>query len=53
MADMRVEFESKFALRTGMQAGSAELRAQRPALHEELVARISLIQEGLPRRRKR
>ena len=52
-SEMRVEFESKFALRTEMHAGFADLRAQMLALHEDLAARISLILEGLPHRRKR
>ncbi len=42
-----------FATKADLQAGLAELRAQMLALHEDSVAKIAPIQEGLPRRRRR
>ena len=38
------------ALRAEMIAGDEETRRQMRVLHEDLVGRIALIQEGLPRR---
>jgi hypothetical protein len=41
------------ALREEMRAGDAEIMSHARMLHEELVSRFALTQEGNPRRRKR
>ena len=48
--EMRVEFS---ATRAEMRAGDEETRRYMRVLYEDLVARISLLQEGRPRPRKK
>ena len=39
-------------LRAEIRAGDEETRVEMRVLHEEVIARIALLQEGRPRRRK-
>jgi hypothetical protein len=45
--------EIRAELRTEIQAGDAETRRYMRVLHEEVLSRIAIIQEGLARRPKR
>ena len=55
---VRQELDEKIQAATGelraeIQAGDAETRRYMRVLHEEVLSRFAIIQEGLPRRRKR
>jgi hypothetical protein len=45
--------EIRAELRTEIQTGDAETRRYMRVLHEEVLSRIAIIQEGPPRRPKR
>lgn len=47
--EVRVEFS---ATRSGLRQEIRELSAQMRMLHEDVLSRLALIQESLPRRRK-
>jgi hypothetical protein len=53
-AEIKAEGEAiRTELRTEIREGDEETRRYMRVLHEEVLARISTIQEGRPRRRKR
>ena len=53
-AAVRREMASEIAgLRAEMIAGDAETRRHMRTMHEEVIGRLSLIQEGMPRTRRR
>lgn len=57
-SDLRAEIRSagetiRTELRAEIRAGDEETRRYRRVLHEEVLARLALIEEGRPRRRRR
>jgi hypothetical protein len=58
ISQLREDMGAKFSatettLREGIVAGDERILAQARLLHEDVISRLALIQEGQPRRRKR